>query len=163
MAPFYGWGSTASKLEPLWGGSLLFTTKFPEISVSHFTDLGRMKDWVDLGATHWFWTRDPWIGNPAPWPLGHCSMKFLFTYKNFVFFDFTWKKFFCSRNWWWWWGVTGAPLPHLSLQPWDDISWKVLLDQLWRPNFFGQLLAPPTPNSPPSFSIFFIFTSLNMQ
>ena len=26
MAPFYGWGSTDSKLEPLPGGSLLFTT-----------------------------------------------------------------------------------------------------------------------------------------
>ena len=26
MAPFYGCGSTASRLEPLWGGSLLFTT-----------------------------------------------------------------------------------------------------------------------------------------
>ena len=25
MAPFYGWGSTASRLEPLQGGSLLFT------------------------------------------------------------------------------------------------------------------------------------------
>ena len=24
MAPFYGWGSTASRLEPLRGGSLLF-------------------------------------------------------------------------------------------------------------------------------------------
>ena len=43
MAPSYGWGSTASKLEPLRGGSLLFTTKFPEISGTHFTDLGRMK------------------------------------------------------------------------------------------------------------------------
>ena len=31
MAPFYGWGSTASRLESLRGGSLLFTTKFPEI------------------------------------------------------------------------------------------------------------------------------------
>ena len=31
MAPFYGWGSTASRLEPLQGGSLLFTTQFPEI------------------------------------------------------------------------------------------------------------------------------------
>ena len=31
MAPFYGWGSTASRQEPLRGGSLLFTTKFPEI------------------------------------------------------------------------------------------------------------------------------------
>ena len=33
MAPFfYGWGSTDSRLEPLQGDSLLFTTKFPEIS-----------------------------------------------------------------------------------------------------------------------------------
>ena len=34
MAPFCGWGSTASRLvEPLQGGSLLFTTKLPEILV----------------------------------------------------------------------------------------------------------------------------------
>ena len=43
MAPFSGWGSTASRLEPLRGGSLLFTTKLPEISDTHFTDLGKMK------------------------------------------------------------------------------------------------------------------------
>ena len=43
MAPFYGWGSTTSKLEPLRGGSLLFTTKFPEVSGTHFIDLLRMK------------------------------------------------------------------------------------------------------------------------
>ena len=36
MVPFYGWGSTASRLEPLQGGSLLFTTKFPEIPGTHF-------------------------------------------------------------------------------------------------------------------------------
>ena len=29
MTPFYGWGSTASRLEPLWGESLLFTVNFP--------------------------------------------------------------------------------------------------------------------------------------
>ena len=28
MAPFYGWGSTASRLVPLRGGSVLFTIKF---------------------------------------------------------------------------------------------------------------------------------------
>ena len=76
MAPFSGWGSTASRLELLQGGSLLFTTKFPGISGTHFTDLGRMKGWVNLGATQWFWTRDLWIGNPAPWPLD--------TTKNFL-------------------------------------------------------------------------------
>ena len=41
--PFYGWGSTASSLEPLRGGSLLFTTKFPENPGTHFIDLGMMK------------------------------------------------------------------------------------------------------------------------
>ena len=42
MAPFYGWSSTASRLEPLQGGSLLFTTKFPG-TATHFIDLGSMK------------------------------------------------------------------------------------------------------------------------
>ena len=59
MAPIYGWVSTASSLEPLWGGSLLFTTQVPEIPGTHFIDLGRLKDWVDLEATKWFSTRDP--------------------------------------------------------------------------------------------------------
>ena len=43
IIPFYGWYSTASRLLPLRGGSLLFTTKFPDIPDTHFTDLGRMK------------------------------------------------------------------------------------------------------------------------
>ena len=39
MATFYGWGSTASRPEPLRGGSLLFTIKFPEIPGTYFIDL----------------------------------------------------------------------------------------------------------------------------
>ena len=39
MAPFYGWGSTASRLEPLQEGSLLFTTKFPEIPGTHLQEI----------------------------------------------------------------------------------------------------------------------------
>ena len=35
MAPFFGWSSTSSRLEPLWWGSLLFTTRFPEIPGTH--------------------------------------------------------------------------------------------------------------------------------
>ena len=54
MATFYGWSSTASRLEPLRGGSLLFTIKFPEIPGTYFINLGRMKGSVDLGATQWF-------------------------------------------------------------------------------------------------------------
>ena len=36
---------TATRLEPLRGGSLLFTTRFPEIPGTNFIDLGRMKGW----------------------------------------------------------------------------------------------------------------------
>ena len=43
MTPFYGWGSTALRLVPLRGGSLLFTTKFPEIHGTHFIDLGKIE------------------------------------------------------------------------------------------------------------------------
>ena len=43
MAPIYGRSSPASRLEPLRGGSLLFTTKFPEIPGTDFINLGRMK------------------------------------------------------------------------------------------------------------------------
>ena len=39
MAPFYGWGSTASRLEPLRGGRLLFTTRFPEIPGTHLQSI----------------------------------------------------------------------------------------------------------------------------
>ena len=39
MASFYGWGSTTSRLEPIQGGSLLFTTKFPEIPGHHILGL----------------------------------------------------------------------------------------------------------------------------
>ena len=44
MAHFCGWGSTASRLEPLWGGSLLYNTKFPQIPGAYFINLRRMKD-----------------------------------------------------------------------------------------------------------------------
>ena len=43
MAPFYGWGSTASRLQPLRGGSLLVTIQFRGIPGTHFIDLRRMK------------------------------------------------------------------------------------------------------------------------
>ena len=42
MASFYGWGSTASRLEPLRGDSLLFTTKFPETTLVNQTAKNRI-------------------------------------------------------------------------------------------------------------------------
>ena len=68
---------------PLQGGSLLYTTNFPEIPGTHVSDLRRMKDWVNFGATQWFWTQGPWIENTASWPLGHCS-KQIYEWNDFV-------------------------------------------------------------------------------
>ena len=42
MAPFYGWGSTALRLQPLRGDSLLFTTKFPETTLVNQTAKNRI-------------------------------------------------------------------------------------------------------------------------
>ena len=36
MATFYGLGSTSSRLVPIRGGRLLFTTEFPDIPGTHF-------------------------------------------------------------------------------------------------------------------------------
>ena len=64
--PFYGWCLTIStRLEPLQGSSLLFTTKFLKIPGTHFTSLRRIKGWFGLQAAQWFWTWDPWIGKPT--------------------------------------------------------------------------------------------------
>ena len=52
MAPFYGWGSTSSRLIRV--GSLHFITKFPDIPGNHFINLRRMKGGVDIGATPGF-------------------------------------------------------------------------------------------------------------
>ena len=41
------------------GDSLLFTTHYPGVPGGHLIDLGRMKGWIDLGATQWFWACDP--------------------------------------------------------------------------------------------------------
>ena len=69
MAPFF-----MDEVHLLQGSShfeevayfLPFGIQFPEFPGTHFIDLGRMKGWVDFGATQWFWSRDPSIGNPAP-------------------------------------------------------------------------------------------------
>ena len=57
MAPFYGWSSTASRPEPLRGGSLLFTAKFPE-TPSNSPDIlalceTNLDDSIDSGNFSW--------------------------------------------------------------------------------------------------------------
>ena len=44
MAPFYGWGSTASRLEPLRGGSLLFTTNTTFLISKSKNDASRLSE-----------------------------------------------------------------------------------------------------------------------
>ena len=48
MAPFYRWGSTASRLQPLRAGSLHFTIQFPEIPGTRFIDLVSILDLLRL-------------------------------------------------------------------------------------------------------------------
>ena len=52
MVPFfYRWGSTASRLQPFWGGSLLFTIQFPEIPGTHqccFHHTPVLSDFVEI-------------------------------------------------------------------------------------------------------------------
>ena len=43
MAPFYGWGSTGSRLQSHEEEAVYFLPQFREISGTHFIDLGRMK------------------------------------------------------------------------------------------------------------------------
>ena len=40
--------------EALEGYNLLFTTMFPGVPGTYLIGIGRMKTWVDLGATQWF-------------------------------------------------------------------------------------------------------------
>ena len=51
---------------PLRGDTLLFTIMSSEILGFRLIRFGRMKGWVNLGATHWLWNRDSWAGNPVP-------------------------------------------------------------------------------------------------
>ena len=60
MTSFHECGSIASWLaEPIREAGLLFPIKFPEIAGTHFIDLGRMKDRVDLGSIQCSSSWDP--------------------------------------------------------------------------------------------------------
>ena len=43
MAPFYGWGSTISRLQSYYEVSLLFTTQSRGVPGTHIIDLGKIK------------------------------------------------------------------------------------------------------------------------
>ena len=54
MAPFYGWGSAAARLQSHYEE----TVYFQPLSSQEFLVL--MKVWANLRATQWFWTQNPW-------------------------------------------------------------------------------------------------------
>ena len=53
MTPFYGWGSTASRLQRHYEETADFYHKFKGDFGAHLIDIGKMKDWVELVATQW--------------------------------------------------------------------------------------------------------------
>ena len=72
MAPFYGWGSTVSRLQkPLRGDNWLFTSRSPWLPGTHLVGLGRMKDWVDLGTISGFEPGTPGLGIQHLIPPGY--------------------------------------------------------------------------------------------
>ena len=74
MAPFYGWGWTASRLQNHYEKAVYFLL----LSSQKFLVLiwSTSEGWkADSTLIHQVvWTSDPWIENPAPQPLGHCSI-----------------------------------------------------------------------------------------
>ena len=64
MALVYGWSSNVSRLHSHYK-EIVYTTKSPGVSGTHLIEFGKLKGWVSLKATQWFWTQDPWFGNPA--------------------------------------------------------------------------------------------------
>ena len=51
--------------DPLRRDSSLFTIQFPGVPGTQPIDFGRMKDWMDLWASQWFWNREPIRQYPA--------------------------------------------------------------------------------------------------
>ena len=63
IAPFLWMGFNCLKAaEPLWDGSLLFITKFPEILGTQLINLGRMKDESTLESPSGFQYKIPGLG-----------------------------------------------------------------------------------------------------
>ena len=59
-------GSTVSRLKSHYKVTVYFLPLSPHgVPETHLINLEKMERWVDLGVTHWFWTRDPCIENPA--------------------------------------------------------------------------------------------------
>ena len=60
MASFLWIGFNCLKTaKPLPGDNLLLSTMSQGVPGTHLTDRGKMKGWVELGATHWYRTRGP--------------------------------------------------------------------------------------------------------
>ena len=68
--PFLWMGFNYLKVtDPRREDSLLFATKSPEIPGTESIYLWKLKGWVNLEFTQWFWTQDAWM-----WMLGYCSI-----------------------------------------------------------------------------------------
>ena len=78
---FYGWDLTASRLQSHYEEVVYFLPLISQkfLVLISLTSEGWKNESFNLGATQWFWTRDPWMGNPVPYPLGQCCPNPLIT------------------------------------------------------------------------------------
>ena len=105
-APFYGWGSTASRREPLWGGSLLFNTKFPEIFGTHFyrlrNDERLSRPWsylVVLSMGPMNWESSALTSRPTSFTVNIVFLVFYEGFSHYYWF-FLWSFNFSGFSWW---------------------------------------------------------------
>ena len=77
--PFLWIGFNCLKARSTFRRQFTFYHLVPRNSWYLFYRPRKDESWVDLGATHWFWIRDPWIGNPMLKPQGHCTIILLAT------------------------------------------------------------------------------------
>ena len=102
VKPFYGSAESSNTYtgkpsllsfrKTLWfffiDGPQLFTTQSSRVSGTHLINLGKMKDWLDLRATLWFWTLDPGL---EVWHLKGCRSRVYSC--NFIKYDSTTEIF----------------------------------------------------------------------
>ena len=105
-APCYGWGSTVSWLEPLWGGSLLFNTKFPEIFGTHFyrlrndERLSRPRSYlVVLSMGPMNWESSALTSRPTSFTVNIVFLVFYEGFSHYYWF-FLWSFNFSGFSWW---------------------------------------------------------------
>ena len=125
MGPFYGWGSTASRLVPLWGGRLLFTTKLPDISGTHWP-------WKD-GRLSQRWSHPAVLNTTLDWKSSALTTKVAFLVNAKIDLEIIKATVCCNCHF----NCIFLPIWNFLRESfWVNIISKCSIDVDWRPATF---------------------------